>query len=72
MPQGHSLNKLVKGTLGYRCYIPNIKAQGLVVLDKNIIFRFHYAVLHNVQINFHAVDVNKYRYIQTPIGLLIF
>ena len=29
-------------------------------------------VLHTVQINFHAVDVNKYRYIQTPIGLLIF
>ena len=25
-----------------------------------------------MQINFHAVDVNKYRYIQTPIGLLIF
>ena len=30
------------------------------------------AVLHTVQKNFHAVDVNKYRYIQTPIGLLIF
>ena len=29
-------------------------------------------VLHTVQINFHTVDVNKYRYIQTPIGLLIF
>ena len=29
-------------------------------------------VLHTVQINFLAVDVNKYRYIQTPIGLLIF
>ena len=25
-----------------------------------------------MQINFHAVDVNKYRYIQTPIGLLFF
>ena len=25
-----------------------------------------------MQINFLAVDVNKYRYIQTPIGLLIF
>ena len=25
-----------------------------------------------MQINFQAVDVNKYRYIQTPIGLLIF
>ena len=31
-----------------------------------------YTVLHTVQINFHGVDVNKYRYIQTPIGLLIF
>ena len=30
------------------------------------------SVLHTVQINFQAVDVNKYRYIQTPIGLLIF
>ena len=30
------------------------------------------SVLNTVQINFHAVDVNKYRYIQTPIGLLIF
>ena len=29
-------------------------------------------VLHTVQKNFHAVDVNKDRYIQTPIGLLIF
>ena len=29
-------------------------------------------VLHTVQIKFHAMDVNKYRYIQTPIGLLIF
>ena len=29
-------------------------------------------VLHTVQISFHAVDVNKYRYIQTPIGILIF
>ena len=29
-------------------------------------------VLHTAQINFHAVDVNKYRYKQTPIGLLIF
>ena len=29
-------------------------------------------VLHTVQINFQAADVNKYRYIQTPIGLLIF
>ena len=27
---------------------------------------------YTVQINFQAVDVNKYRYIQTPIGLLIF
>ena len=25
-----------------------------------------------MQINFQAMDVNKYRYIQTPIGLLIF
>ena len=31
-----------------------------------------HTVLHTVQINFHTVDVNKYRYIQTPIGLLIF
>ena len=31
----------------------------------------HFTVLHTVQINFHAVDVNKYIYIQTPIGLLI-
>ena len=30
------------------------------------------SVLYTVQKNFHAVDVNKYRYIQTPIGLLIF
>ena len=29
-------------------------------------------VVHTVQINFQAVDVNKYRYIQAPIGLLIF
>ena len=29
-------------------------------------------VLHTVQINFHPVDENKKRYIQTPIGLLIF
>ena len=34
--------------------------------------RSHDTVLHTVQKNFHAVDVNKYRYIQTPIGLLIF
>ena len=27
---------------------------------------------YTVQINFHPVDVNKYRYIQTPIGLLNF
>ena len=33
---------------------------------------FDPTVLHTEQINFHAVDVNKYRYIQTPIGLLIF
>ena len=25
-----------------------------------------------MQINFHAMDLNKYRYIQTPIGFLIF
>ena len=31
-----------------------------------------HTVLHTVQINFQAVDVHKYRYIQTPIGLLIF
>ena len=31
-----------------------------------------YAVLHTVQIYFHTMDVNKYRYIQTPIGLLTF
>ena len=30
------------------------------------------SVLHTVQINFHAMDENKSRYIQTPIGLLIF
>ena len=29
-------------------------------------------VLHTVQINFHRMDVNKYRYIQTPIGILLF
>ena len=35
-------------------------------------FSFMVTVLHSLQINFQAVDVNKYRYIQTPIGLLIF
>ena len=35
-------------------------------------YHFTRAVLLTVQINFHAVDVNKYRYIQTPIGLLFF
>ena len=38
----------------------------------NLDFAVEYTVLHTVQINFHAVDVNKYRYIETPIGLLIF
>ena len=31
-----------------------------------------FLVLRTSQINFHTVDVNKYRYIQTPIGLFIF
>ena len=30
------------------------------------------SVLHTVQINFHPMDVNKYRYIQTAIELLIY
>ena len=32
----------------------------------------YFTVLHTVQKNFQAMDVNKYMYIQTPIGLLIF
>ena len=47
---------------------------GILTFISRIITTFEIlkqSVLHTVQINFHAVDVNKYRYIQTPIGLLI-
>ena len=34
-PQGHNLNKLGRGPLGdAKMYVPNIKAQGLMVSDK--------------------------------------
>ena len=39
-------------------------------IQKN--YMYIYCVLAIQQINFHPMDVNKYRYIQTPIGLLIF
>ena len=29
-------------------------------------------VVHTAQFYFHAMDVNKYRYIQNPIGVLFF
>ena len=45
-----------------------IRRQGM----KNSKKKDYSSVLHTVQINFHAVDVNKDKYIQTPIGLLIF
>ena len=35
-PGGYQLNKLGKGLLARRCFIPNFKALGLVVLDKKI------------------------------------
>ena len=58
-----------RGTLSYEikkmyCFFFFVSIFSVIVL---II-----SVLHTVQINFHAVDVNKYRYIQIPIGLLIF
>ena len=33
-PQGYNLNKPGRGLLGDTCFIPNIKALGLVVSDK--------------------------------------
>ena len=40
--QGHNLNKLGRGQLGDGCYIPNIKALGLMVSDKKIFSCFSY------------------------------
>ena len=49
-----------------------VLAMLIMILDKAELSFSTDTVLHTVQINFHTVDVNKDRYIQTPIGLLIF
>ena len=53
-PKGYTLNRLGRGLLGY--YIPNIKAIGLIVSDKNICSCFPYISLCKTRNMFQAVS----------------
>ena len=63
MPQSHNADQTLASSLTQHHTQTSYPLVGYLTV---------YSVLHTVQINFHAVDINKYRYIQTPIGLLIF
>ena len=63
------MNLLIKANI---LGVQNKKTGASIPLNLEVSGNLAFKVLHTVQINFHAVDVNKYIYIQTPIGLLIF